>query len=1453
MNVFKEPREFSYNRGGSSSNMEKEVPSTISPKEKLHQLLKVYLDSNPGVKNPSDGVSELEVRFGTQSAHPITKIHWNRVVQELLSCGFQTDNLEGVQMLRIIPKVRDAETGQYRTDKIRVELVGTDMIQEYCKSNSVEKIQHQNNFYYHKMKMTQKAMPKNLKNVQVMGAENREAPNTVDFKDFEFRVSYNMEKDFSAGTGFVAAIIREDEWQNTKKLFRCMNRVQFTHPDFPILADLSIIKSSMRKRDDRTKMIEFLTVQQAEVFKRPETYEIELEIDNSKVGRGTKWDTPDKLGKAIRQVVRIIMNGIQNTRYPIGLTEKENVLRSYMQLVHGGSWNGTKILPRNFIGPSSISIQMENVIPLDKAVAGIPNIRKFYTVTDKADGERRLLFVAPKTARVYMIDMNMNVMFTGMVATEKELQDSLLDGEYIAYDRNRKWINRYAAFDIYYLGDRDRKRGGEGHDARSAASAGGSRVFRHEEVEEKVQEEADDRERHREREIQEEYVDAMKGGAREQKKEEKEEEWVRTSSVREYPFVLEDEDAEELEIGISKKGDGEGAIEKSGKEKEQMRNSRLYLLRQFVEKVRLKSILGGGGDETEHSSAKKGEFQLYCKTFYVGSGMSEGGGLEENIFELCGRLWSKIMDGTYPYQTDGLIFTPRHLPVGCNKVTESCANTKKKWAWSLKWKPPEMNTLDLLVTYKKDEKGRPEIHTSFSNEVLDIGEYSPVGGGGEEGEREQLEKGEGVIDLAKGGRGNISQFRTLVLCCGSDKYGYLNPWEDMLQEKWPPALRREEEDGREIGFVGARGKREYYAVPFVGSDPYDPTACYANIPLYNTGKDLVMRTEEGGDFFEDNTIVEFSYDRTKAAGHRWIPLRVRYDKTAELRDPDPRIQNYGNDWTTCDSIWKSLHRPITVDMITTGKGILDMEKLTIGGEEGETVYYSRDLGQKRYESATKGLRDFHNLYVKKKLILGAGSIAGIFGKRGKGRGREGGEEGTKLVDFAVGKGGDLNKFIQAGVSFVYGVDIAKDNIQNVMDGICARYLEAHRVIGSNKIPWGVFQVGDCTRNLRKGEAFMTEKDRVISHGVFGKGAKNTAELERMPLVKRVFGWGENGFEIGSCQFALHFFCENVAKFHGFMQNLSENIKIGGVFICTTFDGQRLFDKLRRVTEGDSWTLYGSGIHGGERIFQITKRYSETGFPSDEMGLGYGVDVYQESINKTFREYLVHPEFLKNVMFDYGFTLVRREEAEQMGFERGTDTFDALHYSMMKGFRGNGGSGGSGEYGMAEKMSREEKEISFLNRYYIFRKRHTVDAGQILKQRQKRLQAEDVWAEQVIDNNVEISSMAPSSSSSLVVGEEPVEAPKEKKVKFRKISALKKVVLGNYSPVREEKDDSDLEEKKAEEEKVEEKKETEEKKAEEEKAEEKKAEEKKAEEKKEAEEKKVEEKKVPRKKTLRKLK
>ena len=72
-----------------------------------------------------------------------------------------------------------------------------------------------------------------------------------------------------------------------------------------------------------------------------------------------------------------------------------------------------------------------------------------------------------------------------------------------------------------------------------------------------------------------------------------------------------------------------------------------------------------------------------------------------------------------------------------------------------------------------------------------------------------------------------------------------------------------------------------------------------------------------------------------------------------------------------------------------------------------------------------------------------------------------------------------------------------------------------------------------------------------------------------------------------------------------------------------------------------------------KIYELTKRYEQTGFPDDELSLGYSIDVYQESINKVFREYLVNFEYLTQIMEDYGFVLLNDEEAKQMNLPNST--------------------------------------------------------------------------------------------------------------------------------------------------------------------------------------------------------
>jgi hypothetical protein len=78
-----------------------------------------------------------------------------------------------------------------------------------------------------------------------------------------------------------------------------------------------------------------------------------------------------------------------------------------MKLVYGKDYKYNYVNSRNFIGPSSVTLKLENAVENADGTS-IPNIRKNYTVTDKADGDRRLMYIS-ENGRIYMIDTNMNV------------------------------------------------------------------------------------------------------------------------------------------------------------------------------------------------------------------------------------------------------------------------------------------------------------------------------------------------------------------------------------------------------------------------------------------------------------------------------------------------------------------------------------------------------------------------------------------------------------------------------------------------------------------------------------------------------------------------------------------------------------------------------------------------------------------------------------------------------------------------------------------------------------------------------------------------------------------------------------------------------------------------------------------------------------------------------------
>merc|ERR1712093_538129 len=118
---------------------------------------------------------------------------------------------------------------------------------------------------------------------------------------------------------------------------------------------------------------------------------------------------------------------------------------------------------------------------------------------------------------------------------------------------------------------------------------------------------------------------------------------------------------------------------------------------------------------------------------------------------------------------------------------------------------------------------------------------------------------------------------------------------------------------------------------------------------------------------------------------------------------------------------------------------------------------------------------------------------------------------------SVGKGGDFPKWIAAKLSFVLGLDIARDNIENRLDGACARYLNYRKRFHS--MPYALFVNANSGLNIRSGEACFTEKGKIIVKAIFGEGSQD--ELKIGKGVMRQFGKGAEGFDIVSNQFSIH--------------------------------------------------------------------------------------------------------------------------------------------------------------------------------------------------------------------------------------------------------------------------------------------------------------------------------------------
>ena len=1055
----------------------------------LSDIINIHLGGNYHQDSRGSSSNELEIRFGTRGRHKITRIDYDNVNKKLKSLGWTTLDDTGSYTLKIQNEFIDPKTGVTKLSNMRTEISTIDAIQKYCKSNDIKSISP------HLVKYNMKMYAKTKDDKIIY---------PIDKYPWNLRISYQTESMYTNTSSVVRGL--HDTWEDSKKTFRYINRVTYTKPGMPYKFDISVVKSS--NSDRRNRPIPSYRIDEAGVFENTEHYELEIELND--VYTLGAFNDPKSLENELKNGIKIILAGLQESNYPISYDEQDNIKEEYVKLFKGESFNG-KFYNRDFIGPSSYTLQTNNICDTDEDSIS-PNIRNNYTVTDKADGQRKLMYIA-NNGKIYLIDTNLNVQYTGCtVKTKADVAGTLIDGEHILHDKNGEFINLYAAFDIYYL-----------------------------------------------------------------KKE----------SVREKMFVSSN--SEDIKT-----------------------NQRLHILIKLISELEIKS------------SSSSIPMRFSYKRFFIE-------GEESTIFDGCKAIMDKVNDGLIEYNTDGLIFTPAEFGVGGSSKGESSDLKKITWDYSFKWKPPEFNTIDFLVITKKGDNNQEIIGNIF-------------------------QKGEDLVNNSSG----IIQYKVLELNVGFDsrKHGYINPCADVIQDNLP-------------SINDVDDYNTYKPMKFYPTEPYDEQAHLCNITLMTDDVgNKIMKTIEG-EVFEDGTIVEFSYDTTEDDPlARWKPLRVRYDKTAEFRAGG---RNFGNAYHVANNNWKTIHNPITLDMITTGNNIPD----TV---EDDDVYYNR----KAKSMLTRPLRDFHNLVVKKKLIT---SVS---------------QRGNTLIDFAVGKGGDFSKWIASKLNFVFGIDVSPDNIENKIDGACARYLN-HKKQYKN-MPYALFVTGDSSKNIKSTIAINTERDKITTRAVFGEGPKSEDKLGKGVL--RQYGKGLKGFNVSSCQFALHYFFENRHKCEAFFKNVAECTELGGYFIGGCYDGSLIFNDLRNKKPGESMII----MKGDKKMWEVTKDYDKPVFNPDNSSLGYTINVFQESINKTFAEYLVNFEYLTNIMEKFGFIPLPEEEARDIGLRSGIGSFKEIFDDLKSTIKRKPYL--QKDIGQSLDMSVEEKTISFYNKYFIFKKIRIVDTNSV---------------------------------------------------------------------------------------------------------------------------------------------
>lgn len=429
----------------------------------------------------------------------------------------------------------------------------------------------------------------------------------------------------------------------------------------------------------------------------------------------------------------------------------------------------------------------------------------------------------------------------------------------------------------------------------------------------------------------------------------------------------------------------------------------------------------------------------------------------------------------------------------------------------------------------------------------------------------------------------------------------------------------------------------------------------------------------------DKTVVEFYYNLEMDAmnQYKWIPMKTRWDKTESVQKFSKR---YGNSKNTANRVWRSIQNPILPSDLDNLASDVDYNKYfkqfqskidfnIIKLEKKQNIYFQKKT------DLVKNMGAFHN-WIKSNLIYTYMMYT------------YNDDIQTKVLDFGCGRGGDIQKFYYTEIELYVGIDPDYDALVDSTDGALSRYKNLKKM--HDRFPPMFFIQSNAGAILQ-----YEEQTRII-------GKMNT---EMRNNFEKFFKWDNSSrimFDRANCQFAIHYLFSDQTTLDNFCQNLNMYLREGGYFVITTFDGNKVKEKLK---DKERFTEYYDDNGEKKVLFDIVKKYVDE--PVSKKPLGNAIDVhmgwlFDEGVYQT--EYLVYPEFIIKLLAEkcsmelvetYTFEQIFNDNKEFL--QLSSEIEESIRLKFFKDIY---------KFYNPTDINTKCYSYSFLNRYYVFRKKET---------------------------------------------------------------------------------------------------------------------------------------------------